>query len=383
MKGFPQEQLAARPTPFYLYSKALLEDTLKAAEEAVRNDGNFRIHYAVKANDNPAVLGVIARRGFGADCVSGGEIRKAVAAGFSPSEIVYAGVGKKDEEIEFALKAGILAFNAESVQEIEVINGIARRAGRAAAVALRINPGIDAHTHANITTGAEENKFGIALADVMPAVRLILSLGSLRFKGIHFHIGSQITEFGCFARLCAVINGLLDRFDECGIKCEMVDVGGGLGVDYGFPDENPIPDFKGYFATYRDNLRARPGQTVRFELGRSITAQCGSLITKVLFEKPAARKKFIIVDAGFTDFIRPALYGASHRIENLTGGGEPEKYDIAGPICESSDVFAEGVTLPRTRRGDFLAIRSAGAYGEVMASAYNARPLIKGYLFPE
>ena len=249
-----------------------------------------------------------------------------------------------------------------------------------APVALRINPNVDAHTHANITTGIEENKFGIALEDVIPTVKLAESLKGIHFLGVHFHIGSQVTEFDCFANLCNVINTLLDEFDGQGIKCEMVDVGGGLGIDYDNPDDNPIPDFKNYFATYRDNLKVRPYQTVHFELGRAVTAQCGSLITKVLFEKSTSNKKFAIVDAGFTDLIRPALYGAYHCIENLSSDKKLEKYDVVGPICESSDVFAKDIMLPQTHRGDFLAIRSAGAYGEVMASTYNARPLIKGYL---
>lgn len=380
MKGITLNQISSHPTPYYLYDKTILNNTINAIKEATKADSNFRIHYAIKANDNPAILDIIAAGGFGADCVSGGEIAKAVKAGFAPEKIVFAGVGKKDEEIEFALNTGIEAFNVESTQELEVINEIARKMSKTAPVALRINPNVDAHTHANITTGIEENKFGIALEDVIPTVKLAESLKGIHFLGVHFHIGSQVTEFDCFANLCNVINTLLDEFDGQGIKCEMVDVGGGLGIDYDNPDDNPIPGFKNYFATYRDNLKVRPYQTVHFELGRAVTAQCGSLITKVLFEKSTSNKKFAIVDAGFTDLIRPALYGAYHCIENLSSDKDLEKYDVVGPICESSDVFAKDIMLPQTHRGDFLAIRSAGAYGEVMASTYNARPLIKGYL---
>ena len=381
MKGiFPVERFQNVETPFYYYNADLLRETLNVIRTEAGKYNKFCVHYAIKANANPKILGIIRESGLGVDCVSGWEIEAAIQAGFPASKIVFAGVGKKDEEIEFALNTGIEAFNVESTQELEVISEIARKMDKTAPVALRINPNVDAHTHANITTGIEENKFGIALEDVIPTVKLAESLKGIHFLGVHFHIGSQVTEFDCFANLCYVINTLLDEFDGQGIKCEMVDVGGGLGIDYDNPDDNPIPDFKNYFATYRDNLKVRPYQTVHFELGRAVTAQCGSLITKVLFEKSTSNKKFAIVDAGFTDLIRPALYGAYHCIENLSSDKELEKYDVVGPICESSDVFAKDIMLPQTHRGDFLAIRSAGAYGEVMASTYNARPLIKGYL---
>ena len=380
MKNISLEQILEHPTPYYLYDKEILIDTLNSIKKATLNDKNYCVHYAIKANDNPALLELIAKAQLGVDCVSGGEISKAIAAGFDPNKIVFAGVGKKDEEIELAIRTGIYSLNVESIQELEVINEIALTLNKTAQIALRVNPNVDAHTHANITTGTEENKFGIALDDVISTIELALSMKGIKFMGVQFHIGSQITEYDCFIRLCDVINKLQDKLDARNIKCEMIDVGGGLGVDYDNPEKNPIPDFEGYFAVFRNNLSTREGQTVHFELGRSITAQCGSLITKVLFEKSTSHKKFIIVDAGFTDLIRPALYDAHHHIDNITSNGKPTKYDVVGPICESSDTFAKNITLQETHRGDYLAIRSAGAYGEVMASSYNARPLIKGFL---
>lgn len=380
MQNISLEQILEHPTPYYLYDKEILIDTLGSIKKAILNDKNYCVHYAIKANDNPALLELIAKAQLGVDCVSGGEISKAIAAGFDPNKIVFAGVGKKDEEIELAIRTGIYSLNVESIQELEVINEIALTLNKTAQIALRVNPNVDAHTHANITTGMEENKFGIALDDVISTIELAQSMEGIKFTGIQFHIGSQITEYECFVRLCDVINELQNKLDARNIKCEMIDVGGGLGVDYDNPEKNPIPDFEGYFAVFRNNLSTREGQTVHFELGRSITAQCGSLITKVLFEKSTSRKKFIIVDAGFTDLIRPALYDAHHHIDNITSNGKPTKYDVVGPICESSDTFAKNIILPETHRGDYLAIRSAGAYGEVMASSYNARPLIKGIL---
>lgn len=376
LKGVPDFR-----TPYYLYHKDTLRDTLESLKQAVENDGNFVVHYAVKANDNPDVMKFISSYNLGADCVSGGEIEKAVNSGFSPEKIVFAGVGKRDDEIETAIKNNIFSLNVESLQEIEVINEIAIGMNAVAPVAIRVNPNVDAHTHEKITTGTEENKFGIALGDVMSTVKKILAMKGLKFRGLQFHIGSQITEYTCFEKLCDVANKLVSELEAQGIGCEMIDMGGGLGIDYDNPTENPIPDFQGYFSTFRNCLKMPADTKVHFELGRSIVAQCGDLITKVLYTKHTAHKKFAIVDAGFTDLIRPALYGAYHDIENISNNcAEKEAYDIVGPICESSDVFAKDRAISPAKRGDFLAIHSAGAYGEVMASTYNSRPLIKGYL---
>lgn len=366
-------------TPYYVYDRITLERTL---DEIVACRGDIAVHYAVKANDNPDVLRLISSYGLGADCVSGGEVAKVLANGFPASGTVLAGVGKRDDEIELALRNGIYCLNAESEEELAVINQIADEMGVMASVAIRINPNIDAHTHANITTGTEENKFGIPIGSVDETLSFINSCKSLKFKGLHFHIGSQITEYNCFSLLCATINRLVGELASHGVMCEIVDVGGGLGVDYENPSKNLIPDFRGYFNVWRNGLNLPAGTKVHCELGRSVVAQCGHLITRVLFTKHTANRKFVIVDAGFTDLVRPALYDAWHDIENISASenANREKCDIVGPICESSDVFAKDREIAAARRGDLLAIHSAGAYGEVMASQYNARPLIKGYL---
>lgn len=372
-------EIAGQPTPYYIYHKEILEQTLVALQGAA---GDFHVHYAVKANDNPAVLKLISSHGLGADCVSGGEIAKAVENGFAPGKVVFAGVGKRDDEIRLAINTGIYSLNVESEEEIEVINGIALAMGKVAPVAIRVNPDIDAHTHEKITTGTEENKFGIPKESVVAVAKSISRMAGLRFRGLQFHIGSQITEYTCFEELCRVANGLCADLAREGIECGMVDMGGGLGVDYENPAANPIPDFAGYFSTFRRGLKLSAGVGVHFELGRSVVAQCGDLVTTVVFTKQTPHgKKFAIVDAGFTDLIRPALYGAYHAISNISNPAPAtEHYDVVGPICESSDVFAKNRPLPPTKRGDRLAIHSAGAYGEVMASTYNARPLIRGFL---
>lgn len=377
--SFNTDKFKNIPTPFYYYDMDLLRETLHALNEAAAQHPSFVVHYAMKANANPALLKVISGAGLGADCVSGWEVSAACAGGFAPANIVFAGVGKTDGEIATALKAGIGCFNVESLEELAVINDIAARAGTTARIAFRVNPNVDAHTLAKITTGLAENKFGISTDSVEHAIRTAEVMHNVKFAGLHFHIGSQITSTKPFAALCHVINKLQDTLEKDGISVPTINVGGGLGVDYGQPDNNPIPDFKGYFAAYAETLETRPGQTVHFELGRSVVAQCGSLITRALYVKHGKAKTFAIVDAGMNDLIRPALYQAVHKIENISSTAEENTYDVVGPICESSDVFAKDITLPATKRGDLLAIRSAGAYGEVMASQYNCRPLAKSY----
>ncbi len=376
MKGqFPVDKFKAMRTPFYFYDMDLLRSTLATIKaEAGRHEG-FVVHYAVKANANPKILAAVAQAGLGADCVSGGEIEAALRAGFAPSGIVFAGVGKSDWEIELGLEKGIACFNVESLAELDVIAEIAARMGKIANVAFRINPDIGAHTHANITTGLAENKFGIAMADMEGAIAHAGELASVRCVGLHFHIGSQILDMGDFTALCNRVNELQARLERANITLPLINVGGGLGIDYQHPNRVPIPDFKAYFDTYAKQLRLRPGQTLHFELGRAVVGQCGSLITKLLYVKQGTAKKFAIVDAGMTDLIRPALYHAYHKIENVTSDEPAERYDVVGPICESSDVFAKQAELDRCHRGDLIAIRSAGAYGEIMASQYNCRPL--------
>ena len=380
MKGtFPIDKFAALTTPFYYYDMELLGQTLDTIRREAGRHEDFRVHYAVKANANPKVLRAIRRAGLGADCVSGGEIRAALDAGFAPETIVYAGVGKSDWEIRLGLEAGISCFNVESLAELEVINEIATGMGKTAPVALRINPDVGAHTHANITTGLAENKFGIAMRDMESVIEQATRMAAVSFVGLHFHIGSQILDMGDFQALCNRINDLQTLLSRHHIDVASINVGGGLGVDYQHPNRVPMADFKAYFDTFARRLRLLPGQTLHFELGRAVVAQMGTLIARTLYIKEGATKKFCIVDAGMTDLIRPALYQAYHKIENISSNEPMEPYDVVGPICESSDVFAKRTDLNRARRGDLIAIRSAGAYGEIMASQYNCRPLPKAY----
>ena len=380
---YPTDKFKELTTPFYFYDIPLLQATLDAINAETAKHGNYHIHYAVKANANAKVLKHIQKNGLGADCVSGGEIEAALAAGFSPKGIVFAGVGKSDWEIRLALEKGIACFNVESVPELEVINAIASEMNTTAKVAFRINPNVGAHTHANITTGLAENKFGIAMKDIDAVFELAKTLKNIEVTGLHFHIGSQILDMNDFKPLCNRINEIQEHLLTKGITVENINVGGGLGVDYDNPDLNNIPDFKTYFETYRDNLILREGQHLHFELGRSVVAQCGTLVTRVLYVKQGEYKQFAIVDAGMTDLIRPALYQAHHAIENITSEEPTENYDVVGPICESSDVFATMTALNKCRRGDFLVMKSAGAYGEIMASRYNCRPLPVGYTSEE
>lgn len=366
-------------TPFYYYDTEILQQTLDAIKKEIGDKPNYHLHYAVKANANPKVLKQISQAGFGADCVSGGEIRASLAAGFPAKEIVYAGVGKSGWEINLGLDADIAYFNVESIAELEVINDLAAQKQKVARVSFRINPNVGAHTHANITTGLAENKFGIAMEDMEKVIGIAAKMEHVQFIGLHFHIGSQILEMEDFEALCARINELQDRLEQEGIRVENINVGGGLGIDYQAPDAHPIPDFKAYFETYEKNLKLREGQHLHFELGRAVVGQCGSLITRVLYVKQATVKQFAIVDAGMTDLLRPALYQAYHQIDNLTSEEPEEVYDVVGPICESSDVFAKEYKLNKCHRGDLIALRSAGAYGEIMASQYNCRELPQGY----
>lgn len=376
---FPIDKFQQYPTPFYYYDTELLRKTLQTIkEEASRHEG-FVVHYAVKANANPQLLRIIRQAGLGADCVSGGEIEASLKAGFPASKIVYAGVGKSDWEINLGLDNDIFCFNVESIPELEVINELAAQKDKVARVAFRLNPNVGAHTHANITTGLAENKFGIAMRDMISVIEEAAGMKHIKVVGLHFHIGSQILDMGDFEALCNRVNELQNELERHRIMVEHINVGGGLGIDYQHPNRVPIPDFKAYFDTYAKKLKLRPGQTLHFELGRAVVAQCGSLITRTLYIKKGALKQFCIVDAGFTDLIRPALYQAYHKIENITSEEPAQSYDVVGPICESTDVFAKQIDLNGCHRGDLLAIRSAGAYGEIMASQYNCRRLPQGY----
>ena len=380
---FPIDKFRELRTPFYYYDTKVLRDTLACIKNEIKRYPNYAVHYAVKANANPKVLTIIRESGLGADCVSGGEIRAAVKAGIATDQIVFAGVGKADWEINLGLEYNIFCFNVESIPELEVINGLAAAQGKVAKVAFRINPNVGAHTHANITTGLAENKFGISMQDMETVIDVALTMKNVKFIGLHFHIGSQILDISDFVALCNRINELQDRLEARNISVDLINVGGGLGIDYDHPNRQPIPDFKAYFAAYATHLKLRSHQALHFELGRAVTGQCGTLISRVLYVKKGANKQFAILDAGMTDLIRPALYQAHHKMENITSDEAIQTYDVVGPICESSDVFGKAIDLNGVRRGDLIALRSAGAYGEIMASSYNCRELPKGYTSDE
>lgn len=359
-------------TPFYLYDLSLLESTLNQLTSAA---GNYHVHYALKANAHPNLLNKILLKGLGADCVSGNEVKRALECGFKSDSIVFAGVGKSDKEINLALDATIFCFNVESVAELEVLNQLAKNKNKIAKIALRINPNVDAYTHKYITTGLEENKFGINPYEFDLVLQTLSQLNHLELIGLHFHIGSQIKDLNVFKNLCLKVNEINRWFQQKGITISHLNLGGGLGIDYAEPDHNPIVDFNNFFNIFRSFLEPMNQQAIHFELGRSIIAQCGSLISRVLYIKNGINTNFMILDAGMTELIRPALYQAYHKIENISQQNSKEwlKYDVVGPICESSDCFGKAVQLPKSQRGDLIAIRSAGAYGEVMSNRYNLR----------
>ena len=379
LKGkFPIDKFKELKTPFYYYDVDLLKETLQVVTTESGKYG-YHVHYAIKANANPRLLSIIASAGLGADCVSGGEVRAAIAAGFPADKVVFAGVGKADWEINLGLDNDIFCFNVESAAELEVLNELASAKNKIASIALRINPEVDAHTHAKITTGMKENKFGINLSQLGQVLNLLNTLSNVKLIGIHCHIGSQITDMAAFRALAIRINEIQEELEERGIQVENLNFGGGLGIDYYHPNHLSIPAFDNYFAVFNKLVERRPGQQIHFEPGRSIVAQCGTLIAKVLYVKEGETKKFCILDAGFTELIRPAMYDAYHRMENISSDDKVDVYDIVGPICESSDVFGKDIELNKAHRGDLIALRSSGAYGEVMASQYNCRRLPKAY----
>ena len=367
------------PTPFYYYDMELLDQTLRSLKQE-SDRYRYIVHYALKANANPAILKQINAFGFGADCVSGNEVSRAAKTGFPNEKIVFAGVGKSDEEIITGLKNNIHSFNCESIQELEIINQLAGEMNKIAPVALRLNPNVSANTHKYITTGLEENKFGINQWELESVIEKLKTLKNISLIGLHFHIGSQITDLSAFKSLCIKINEFQQWFAQRHIPIPNLNVGGGLGIDYHEPDKHSIVDFSSFFKLFHDLLDFYPGQKIHFELGRALVAQCGSLISKVLYIKNGVNTNFMILDAGMTELIRPALYQAYHKIENLTSSdGEVQRYDVVGPICESSDCFGKALVFPTTKRGDLIAIRSTGAYGEVMSSNYNLREKVNAY----
>jgi len=375
---FPIEKISNCKTPFYYYDVELLKKTLQQVKVSSQKF-NYHLHYAVKANSNPRILSIISGSGLGADCVSGGEIQVALDAGFSPDTIVFAGVGKADWEIQLGLQHDIFCFNVESIPELQIINTLAGKTGKTASVAIRLIPEVDAHTHRHITTGKKESKFGINLSQLDIVLDMIPLLKNIRLTGIHFHIGSQITDLSVFRQLCNSLNLILKRMALRNIIPDHINVGGGLGINYENPDQHLIPDFQTYFDLFNSHIQLSTNQQLHFEPGRSIVGQCGTLISKVLYVKEGELIKFVVLDAGFTDLIRPILYGAYHQIDNITSKEPVETYDVVGPLCESTDFFGKSIMLNQTRRGDLIAIRSAGAYGEVMASQYNCRQLPSVY----
>jgi diaminopimelate decarboxylase len=369
---FPLQQFLKRETPFYHYDMDLLSQTLDSLNQA--NSYGFKVHYALKANVNPEILKLIRHKGLGIDCVSGNEVKLALENGFEPNQIVLAGVGKTDKEIAYAIDHDIFSFNVESIQELQVIDEIAANKGKRPNVSIRVNPEVEAGTHHYITTGSKHNKFGITRTELFQNLKLIQALNNIAFIGVHYHIGSQIVDLERFKNLCSRVNDVQRQLIAHNIPLPHINVGGGLGIDYENPDANGIPDFTNYFKLFKDNLEVLEGQEVHFELGRAIVGQCGTLVTKVLYNKSSGDVDFLIVDAGMTELMRPALYQAQHLLENISNpNGNLVKYDVAGPICESSDFFGKDLELTESKRSDLIAIRSKGAYGETMRNHYNAR----------
>ena len=370
-------------TPFYFYDLDILDQTLRTYTKNLVKYG-YKAHYAMKANANPRILEIIQRSGLGADCVSGNEVQLALDMGFDPETIVFAGVGKSDKEIRTALQGGIFSFNCESVPEIKIINELAAQTGKIARISLRLNPNIDAHTNKHITTGRSRDKFGISEWMMDDVLQVFSESKNIKLIGLHFHIGSQVTDMKVFEMLCDKVNYFQRWFEQKEIRLEHINLGGGVAVDYKNPLENLYSPFETYFETINRNLELRKGQKVHFEPGRALVAQCGFLISRVLYVKIGKGKKFAILDAGMNDLIRPALYGVQHAVCNFTSASEKtEVYDVVGPVCESADRFGQSVRLPETSRGDMVAICTAGAYGQVMSMRYNQRELAQAYYSPD
>ncbi|MDB4104684.1 diaminopimelate decarboxylase [Salibacteraceae bacterium] len=365
-----------RATPFYFYDLKTLSDIVDRAKASSDRFG-YHLHYALKANSNDPILKLMKEKGLGADCVSGGEVSKALEIGFNSNDIAFAGVGKTDKEINLAIENNIFSINVESIEELRVIEHFAALKNKKVRIALRLNPDVDAQTHHYITTGLEENKFGISGWQINEVLEFMQSSSFLLLEGLHFHIGSQIKSLEPFRNLCGRINNIQELFEEKGFRIKHINAGGGLGIDYQSPDSSTDPDFERFFSVFNDLLELRPGQELHFELGRSLVANCGDLISRVLYVKQGLKTNFLILDAGMTELIRPALYQSVHSIENLSERSSKSEavYDVVGPVCESSDCFGKAFRLKESKRGDLIAIRSAGAYGETMSSHYNLTKL--------
>ncbi|OSI17505.1 diaminopimelate decarboxylase [Neisseria dumasiana] len=355
-------------TPLYVYSQSALTEAFQAYTEAFSTLRPL-ICYAVKANGNLSILKHFASLGSGFDIVSGGELARVLAAGGDAGKTIFSGVGKSEAEIEFALNAGVLCFNVESLPELDRIQAVAERLGKTAPVSLRINPDVDAKTHPYISTGLKSNKFGIAYADALAAYRYAAGLGRLKIVGIDCHIGSQLTDLSPLVEACERILLLVDRLSEEGITLEHIDLGGGVGIVY---DNETVPDLKAYAEAVGKLMNGRPLKLM-LEPGRSLVGNAGTLLTRVEFVKQGEEKNFVIVDAAMNDLMRPALYEAYHHIEAVEPGNEaPFTADVVGPVCETGDFLGKNRTLA-CAAGDLLAVRSAGAYASSMAGNYNTR----------
>ena len=358
-------------TPFYCYSTATLERHYKIFADAFPR--GTLVAYSVKANGNLAVLKTLAKLGAGADVVSGGELKKALAAGIPGERIVFSGVGKTRREMTAALEARIHQFNVESEPELEALNAVALTLGKRAPITIRVNPDVDAKTHAKITTGTAETKFGISWTRAREAYRRAGELPGIEVVGVDVHIGSQITQLEPFERAFARVAELIATLRADGHNIARADLGGGLGVPYR-TDNQPPPDPAAYGAMIAKVTKGLNAQLI-LEPGRLIAANAGILVSRVIYDKQGEAKRFLIIDAGMNDLIRPAMYDAHHDIVSVAGpAAATERYDVVGPVCETADLFARDCPLPPLKSGDLVAILTAGAYGAVMASAYNARP---------
>ncbi len=360
-------------TPFYLYSSNTLVNHIRAFKGAFNGVAHL-ICYALKANPNGTVLRLLGREGAGADIVSGGDLFRALRAGIDPAKIVYAGVGKRRDEIEYAIKMGILMFNVESGEELLAIDRAASEMRAKAPIALRVNPDVDPRTHAYISTGMKENKFGIPIEEALEYYQTAKNLPNVEVVGVHQHIGSQITEVRPFVDALEKLLGFVQNLRAAGIEIRYLNIGGGLGITY--KDETP-PHPQELAEAIRPLLE-QSGCTLVLEPGRAIVGNAGILVTRALYHKKTKDKNFLIVDAGMNDLIRPSLYEAYHEIKPVVEADSDsyEPFDVVGPICESGDFFAKNRRLPAVQQGDLLAIMGAGAYGFSMSSSYNSRPRV-------
>ena len=359
-------------TPLYIYSQDKLESNFNAYKTGFKGVDSI-ICYAMKANSNSAILKLLAKIGAGADIVSGGELYRALKAGINPQKIVYSGVGKTAQEIEFALKSNILMFNVESFEELEQINKIAGKLKKRARISFRVNPNVDAHTHKYITTGKEGNKFGIRYEDALDIYIKASKMKNVEVVGVDSHIGSQILDVSAFKLAAKKMSALIDKLEANGLNIKYIDIGGGLGIKYKSTDKPQKPiDLRNIVMPVYSKYK---GKTIIVEPGRAIVGDAGILVGEVVYRKTAGTKNFIITNLAMTDLIRPALYEAYHNVLPVKKSSKKQQIaDIVGPVCESSDFIAKDRKFPVVEQGDFIAVECTGAYGRTMASQYNSRP---------